>query len=124
MVIHRYYRTYDVEDLINLVVDAAEFLLRVEQNMDSGAMVPRSIRNVLFTRMSNVASNYLYKLRRLVPVSSMAVDGDTEGDRVQPGYSLSRAFGQAMPLMPCLIAFGRARALRGVAWFRSCHGQI
>ena len=85
VVIHRYYRTYDVEDLISLVVvDAGEFLLRVEQNMDSGAMVPKSIRNVLFTRMRNVASNYLYKLRRMVPVSSMAADGDTEGDRVQP----------------------------------------
>lgn len=84
VVIHRYYRTYDVEDLVSLVVvDAAEFLLRVEQNMDSGAMVPRSIRNVLFTRMRNVASNYLYKLRRLVPVSSMEADGDSEAEQAK-----------------------------------------
>ena len=84
VVFHRFYRTYDVEDLISLVVVyAAEFLLRVEQNMDSGAMVPRSIRNVLFTRMRNVASNYLYKLRRLVPVSRMAADGDSEAEQAK-----------------------------------------
>lgn len=55
----------------------------MSKKMDSGAMVPRSIRNVLFTRMRNVASNYLYKLRRLVPVSSMVADGDSEAEQAK-----------------------------------------
>ena len=53
----RYYRTYDTEDLISLAItDLAEFLLLIE----SGDNVPRSIRNVLFTRARNSMSNYLY----------------------------------------------------------------
>lgn len=55
----------------------------MSRKMDSVAIVPRSIRNVLFTRMRNVASNYLYKLRRLVPVSSMAADGDSEAEQAK-----------------------------------------
>ena len=73
-VAYRYYRTYDTEDLISLAItDLAEFLLLIEQ----GDNVPRSIRNVLFTRARNSMSNYLYHRRKSVPTEDEILDTHT-----------------------------------------------
>ena len=70
-IVFRYYRTYDTEDLISLAItDLAEFLLILE----SGNDVPRSIRNVLFTRGRNTVSNYLYHRRKSVPTEDELLD--------------------------------------------------
>lgn len=70
-IVFRYYRTYDTEDLISLAItDLAEFLLILE----SGNDVPRSIRNVLFTRGRNTVSNYLYHRRKAVPTEDEILD--------------------------------------------------
>lgn len=70
-VCYRYYRTYDTEDLISMAItDLAEFLLLIEQ----GDNVPRSIRNVLFTRARNSMSNYLYHRRKAVPTEDEILD--------------------------------------------------
>lgn len=70
-IVFRYYRTYDTEDLISLAItDLAEFLLILE----SGNDVPRSIRNVLFTRGRNTVSNYLYHRRKAIPTEDELLD--------------------------------------------------
>ena len=70
-VCYRYYRTYDTEDLISMAItDLAEFLLLIEKGND----VPRSIRNVLFTRARNSMSNYLYHRRKAVPTEDEILD--------------------------------------------------
>ena len=70
-VAYRYYRTYDTEDLISMAIpDLAEFLILIEQ----GNNVPRSIRNVLFTRARNSMSNYLYHRRKAVPTEDEILD--------------------------------------------------
>lgn len=70
-IVFRYYRTYDTEDLISLAItDLAEFLLILEAGND----VPRSIRNVLFTRGRNTVSNYLYHRRKAVPTEDDILD--------------------------------------------------
>jgi hypothetical protein len=70
-VAYRYYRTYDVEDLISMAtIDLADFLLLIE----SGDNIPRSIRNVLFTRARNSMSNYLYHRRKTVPTEDEILD--------------------------------------------------
>ncbi len=67
----RYYRTYDTEDLISLATtDLADFLLVIA----SGDNIPRSIRNVLFTRARNSMSNYLYHRRKSVPTEDEILD--------------------------------------------------
>lgn len=60
-IIARYYPTYDREDLHDMLqVDLAEFLLRLADNVNSGASEkPRSLRNIIFTRARNSCSNYL-----------------------------------------------------------------
>lgn len=65
-IIARYYPTYDREDLHDMLqVDLAEFLLRLADNVTSGASEkPRSLRNVIFTRARNSCSNYLMKTYR------------------------------------------------------------
>lgn len=76
---YRYYRTYDTEDLISLAVtDLAEFLLLIEQ----GDNVPRSIRNVLFTRARNTMSNYLYHRRKAVPTEDEVLDKQTSKEYI------------------------------------------
>ena len=73
----RYYRTYDTEDLISMaIIDLADFLLLIEQ----GNNVPRSIRNVLFTRARNAMSNYLYHRRKDVPTEDEILDLQTSKD--------------------------------------------
>ena len=70
-VCYRYYRTYDTEDLISMAItDLAEFLLLIDQ----GNNIPRSIRNVLFTRARNSMSNYLYHRRKAVPTEDEILD--------------------------------------------------
>lgn len=70
-VAYRYYRTYDTEDLISMAIpDLADFLILIEQ----GNNVPRSIRNVLFTRARNSMSNYLYHRRKAVPTEDEILD--------------------------------------------------
>lgn len=70
-VCYRYYRTYDTEDLISLsITDLAEFLLLLEKSEE----VPRSLRNVLFTRSRNTMSNYLYHRRKDVPTEDEVLD--------------------------------------------------
>jgi len=78
-VAYRYYRTYDTEDLISLAItDLAEFLLLIEQ----GDNVPRSIRNVLFTRARNSMSNYLYHRRKSVPTEDEVLDTQTSKEYI------------------------------------------
>lgn len=70
-VCYRYYRTYDTEDLISLAItDLAEFLFLLEKSEE----LPRSIRNVLFTRARNTMSNYLYHRRKDVPTEDEILD--------------------------------------------------
>jgi hypothetical protein len=67
----RYYRTYDVDDLISLAItDLAEFLFLLEKSDN----IPRNIRNVLFTRARNTMSNYLYHRRKDVPTEDDLLD--------------------------------------------------
>lgn len=76
-IVFRYYRTYDTEDLISLAItDLAEFLLILEEGND----VPRSIRNVLFTRGRNTVSNYLYHRRKAVPTEDEILDTQVSDD--------------------------------------------
>lgn len=76
---YRYYRTYDTEDLISLAItDLAEFLILIEQ----GNNVPRSIRNVLFTRARNSMSNYLYHRRKAVPTEDEVLDTHTSKEYI------------------------------------------
>lgn len=76
-VAHRYYRTYDTEDLISLAItDLADFLILIEK----GNNVPRSIRNVLFTRARNSMSNYLYHRRKAVSTEDEELDTQTSRD--------------------------------------------
>jgi hypothetical protein len=70
-VCYRYYRKHDTEDLISMAIpDLAEFLIVLEKSED----VPRSIRNVLFTRARNSMSNYLYHRRKDVPTEDEILD--------------------------------------------------
>ena len=76
-VAYRYYRTYDTEDLISLAItDLADFLILIEK----GNNVPRSIRNVLFTRARNSMSNYLYHRRKAVSTEDEELDTQTSRD--------------------------------------------
>lgn len=68
---YRYYRTYDMEDLVSLAItDLADFLILLEK----GNNIPRNIRNVLFTRGRNTMSNYLYHRRKTVPTEDEVLD--------------------------------------------------
>lgn len=70
VVVMRYYRTYDTEDLISLsIMDLAEFLLILENGEN-----PRNLRNVLFTRSRNTVSNYLYHKKKYVPTDDVELD--------------------------------------------------
>lgn len=54
-VVHRYFKYRDIEDLISMAtVDLAWFILNVIIGSDD---VPRSLRNVLFTRARNTCTN-------------------------------------------------------------------
>lgn len=73
-VAYRYYKTYDIEDLVSMsITDLADFLILLEKGGDD----IRSIRNVLFTRARNAMSNYLYHHRKAVPTEDEVLDTHT-----------------------------------------------
>lgn len=66
VVVCRYYlKRQGTHDLIMLaVIDCIEFLPKLEKNtIDGSYPEPKSIRNILFTRMRNAISNHLYRMR-------------------------------------------------------------
>lgn len=74
-VVLRYYKYEDTTELeATLIEDSGRFLLTLEQNYDNQIFVPKNLRNVIFTRMRNTASNTMYYQRKLIATEDEVLD--------------------------------------------------
>lgn len=87
VVAKRYYRTYDVEDLVSCaVVNLAEFAMTLE----ASDVVIRNIRSYFFTRIRNTMSNYVYSASKSVSTDQEILDCNELN--LRPDFNISCDF--------------------------------
>lgn len=68
---HKYFNSFDKDDLIQLgVSDCASFLIKLENS----ELEIRNIRNILFTRIRNTVSNYIFRSSKMISTEDTLMD--------------------------------------------------
>ena len=72
---YKYTDYFDKDDLTSLAIsDAVAFTIKVAENNNSGCNVIKNVRNVLFTRIRNTLSNFIFRSNKLVNTEDEILD--------------------------------------------------
>ena len=75
---YKYTDYFDKDDLTSLAIsDAVAFTIKVAENNNSGCNVIKNVRNVLFTRIRNTLSNFIFRSNKLVNTEDEILDLNT-----------------------------------------------
>lgn len=72
---YKYLDYFDKDDLASLAIsDAVAFTMKIAVNNNNGCIVIKNIRNVLFTRIRNTLSNFIFRSNKLVNTEDEVLD--------------------------------------------------